>query len=334
LAYETDLLEFDDLFDGNPAVDAKVELLKEGARAELALLDGMGGAIDAIDYMKGRLVESNSDRLGRIEAGETIVVGVNKWQQGEPSPLMTGDGGIMVVDPAVEAEQIDRLNAWRAERDQTKVDAALADLRTAAAEGRNVMPASVAAAKAGVTTGEWAAQMRAVHGEYRGPTGVAKGQSNKTEGLDDLRAAVDAVSDKLGRRLKFLVGKPGLDGHSNGAEQIAVRARDCGMDIAYEGIRLTPSEIVKAAQNDDAHVVGLSILSGSHIPLVEDMMGQMRDAGLGHIPVIVGGIIPDDDAARLKTMGVARVYTPKDFELNMIMEDIVTLADPAAVAAE
>jgi len=334
LAYETDLLEFDDLFEGNPAVDAKVEELKAGARAELALLDNMGGAISAIDYMKGRLVESNSDRLGRIEAGETVVVGVNKWQQGEPSPLMTGDGGIMVVDPAVEAEQIGRLNAWRAERNEAEVKAALADLRAAAAEGRNVMPASVAAAKAGVTTGEWAAQMRAVHGEYRGPTGVAKGQSNKTEGLDDLRDAVNVVSDKLGRRLKFLVGKPGLDGHSNGAEQIAVRARDCGMDIAYEGIRLTPSEIVAAARKDEAHVVGLSILSGSHIPLVEDLMAQMRDAGLGHIPVIVGGIIPDDDAARLKAMGVARVYTPKDFELNMIMQDIVTLADPTAVAAE
>ncbi len=294
----------------------------------------MGGAIDAIDYMKGRLVESNSERLNRIEKNETVVVGVNKWQQGEPSPLMTGDGGIMVVDPAVEAEQINRLNAWRGERDESVVKAALADLRAAASEGRNVMPASVAAAKAGVTTGEWAAQMRAVHGEYRGPTGVAKGQSNKTEGLDELRASVDAVSDKLGRRLKFLVGKPGLDGHSNGAEQIAVRARDCGMDIAYEGIRLTPSEIVKAARADEAHVVGLSILSGSHIPLVEDLMQQMRDANLGHIPVIVGGIIPDDDAARLKAMGVARVYTPKDFELNMIMQDIVTLADPAAVAAE
>ena len=240
----------------------------------------------------------------------------------------------MVVDPAVEAEQIDRLNAWRSERDAGAVKSALDALRAAAAEGRNVMPASVAAAKAGVTTGEWAAQMRAVHGEYRGPTGVGKGQSNKTEGLDELRASVDAVSDKLGRRLKFLVGKPGLDGHSNGAEQIAVRARDCGMDIAYEGIRLTPSEIVDAACNGDAHVVGLSILSGSHIPLVEDLVGQMHAAGLGHIPVIVGGIIPDEDAARLKAMGVARVYTPKDFKLNMIMQDIVTLADPTAVAAE
>ena len=334
MAYETDLLEFDDLFDGNPAVDAKVDALKEGARHELASLDSMGGAIEAIDYMKARLGDSNAERLGRIEAGETIVVGVNKWQQGEPSPLMTGDGGIMVVDPAVEAEQIARLDAWRAERDDTAVKQALADLRAAAAEGRNVMTPSIAAAKAGVTTGEWAAEMRKVHGEYRGPTGVSGARSNKTEGLDDLRDAVDAVSDKLGRRLKFLVGKPGLDGHSNGAEQIAVRARDCGMDIAYEGIRLTPAEIVAAAQEDDAHVVGLSILSGSHIPLVEDLMTQMRAAGLGHVPVIVGGIIPDDDAERLRGMGVARVYTPKDFELNTIMMDIVTLADPQAVAAE
>jgi (2R)-ethylmalonyl-CoA mutase len=334
MAYETDLLEFDDLFDGNPAVDAKVEALKEGARAELAHLDSMGGAIDAIDYMKSRLVDSNAERLGRIESGETIVVGVNKWQKGEPSPLMTGDGGIMVVDPAGEAEQIKRLNEWRSERDDSKVKAALKELRAAAEDGRNIMPASIVAAKAGVTTGEWAEQMRAVHGEYRGPTGVGKGRSNKTEGLDELRASVDAVSDRLGRRLKFLVGKPGLDGHSNGAEQIAVRARDCGMDIAYEGIRLTPSEIVASAKAGEAHVVGLSILSGSHIPLVEDLVTQMREAGLGAIPVIVGGIIPDEDAKRLRAMGVARVYTPKDFELNTIMADIVTLADPASVAAE
>ena len=334
MAYETDLLEFDDLFDGNPAVDAKVEALKDGARLELANLDSMGGAIEAIDYMKARLVDSNADRLGRIEAGETVVVGVNKWQQGEPSPLMTGDGGIMVVDPAVEAEQITRLNDWRTARDDAVVKAALGALRHAAKEGKNVMPASIAAAKAGVTTGEWAAEMRTVHGEYRGPTGVSGARSNRTEGLDDLRDAVDAVSDKLGRRLKFLVGKPGLDGHSNGAEQIAVRARDCGMDIAYEGIRLTPAEIVDAAIEDNAHVVGLSILSGSHIPLVEDLMQRMREANLGHVPVIVGGIIPDDDAERLRAMGVARVYTPKDFELNTIMMDIVTLADPQAVAAE
>ncbi len=334
LAFETDLLEFDDLFDGNPAVDRKVEELKDGARHELANLESMGGAIGAIDYMKSRLVDSNADRLNRIEKNETVVVGVNKYTQGEPSPLQTEDGGIMVVDPAVEGEQIDRLNQWRADRDDMAVKAALAALREAAQGGKNVMPASIAAAKAGVTTGEWAAQMRAVHGEYRGPTGVSGSPSNKTEGLDDIRDAVDAVSDRLGRRLNFLVGKPGLDGHSNGAEQIAFRARDCGMSISYEGIRLTPEEIVNAALENRPHVVGLSILSGSHLPLVEDLLGRMREAGLGDVPLIVGGIIPDDDAQRLLQMGVARVYTPKDFELNTIMMDIVTLADPEAMAAE
>ncbi|WP_372885353.1 methylmalonyl-CoA mutase family protein [Shimia sp.] len=334
MAYETDLLEFDDLFDGNPAVDAKVEELKEGARRELANLDSMNGAIGAIDYMKSRLVESNAERLNRIEGGETVVVGVNKYQQGEASPLMTGDGGIMVVDPAVEQEQIARLEAWRAERDAAAVEKALADLRSAAQKGDNVMPASIAAAKAGVTTGEWAAQMRSIHGEYRGPTGVSGSPSNKTEGLDDIRNAVDAVSDKLGRRLKFVIGKPGLDGHSNGAEQIAFRARDCGMDISYDGIRLTPEEIVASALDTGAHVVGLSILSGSHVPLVEEMMQRMRDAGLAEVPVIVGGIIPDDDAERLRAMGVARVYTPKDFELNTIMMDVVALVAPKAEAAE
>ncbi|KJS41627.1 MAG: protein meaA [Roseovarius sp. BRH_c41] len=334
LAYETDLLEFDDLFDGNPAVDAKVEALKDGARHELANLDSMGGAVSAIDYMKSRLVDSNADRLGRIERNETVVVGVNRWQDGEPSPLQTEDGGIMTVDPAVEAEQIGRLADWRRARDTAAVTSTLAALRAAAAEGRNVMEPSIACARAGVTTGEWAAQMRAVFGEYRGPTGVSASPSNRTEGLDDIRNAVSAVSDRLGRRLKFLVGKPGLDGHSNGAEQIACRARDCGMDIGYEGIRLTPEQIVNAALEDRAHVVGLSILSGSHMPLVEDLMERMRAAGLGDVPVIVGGIIPEDDARRLREMGVARVYTPKDFELNTIMMDIVTLVDPQAVAAE
>ncbi|MFW5654332.1 MAG: methylmalonyl-CoA mutase family protein, partial [Roseicyclus sp.] len=334
MAYETDLLEYEDLFDGNPVVDAKVEELKAGARAELANLDAMGGAIAAIDYMKARLVEANADRVGGIERGETVVVGVNRFQQSEPSPLMGEDGGIMVVDPAVEADQIARLEAWRAARDAAAVDEALKALRSAASEGRNIMPASIAAAKAGVTTGEWAGVMRAVHGEYRGPTGVSKAVSNKTEGLDDIRAAVDAVSDALGRRLKFLVGKPGLDGHSNGAEQIAFRARDCGMDISYEGIRLTPREIVAAAKAEEAHVVGLSILSGSHVPLIAEVMDLMRAEGLGHVPVMVGGIIPDEDAATLRSCGVTRVYTPKDFELNRIMMDIVALADPKSIAAE
>ena len=334
MAYETDLLEFDDLFDGNPAVDAKVEALKDGARAELANLESMGGAIGAIEYMKGRLVDSNAERVGRIERNETVVVGVNKWQASEPSPLMGEDGGIMTVDPGVEADQIARLNEWKAARDDDAVKTALAVLRAAAKEGRNVMDPSIACARAGVTTGEWAAQMRAVYGEYRGPTGVSKSVSNKTEGLDDIRDAVNAVSDRLGKRLRFLVGKPGLDGHSNGAEQIAFRARDCGMDINYDGIRLTPEEIVTRAKEQEAHVVGLSILSGSHLPLVEDTLTRMREAGLGHIPVIVGGIIPEEDARRLKEMGVAKVYTPKDFQLNAIMMDVVELAAPKDVAAE
>ena len=334
LAYETDLLEFDDLFDGNPAIDAKVETLKDEARHELAGLDGMGGAVSAIEYMKARLVDSNAARLGRIERNETIVVGVNKWQAGEPSPLQSEDGGIMVVDPQVEADQIESLETWRAGRDARAVKAALAALRAAAQEGRNIMPASIECARAGVTTGEWAEQMRAMYGEYRGPTGVSPNPSNMTEGLEDIRDAVDAVSDRLGRRLKFVLGKPGLDGHSNGAEQIVFRARDCGMDIGYQGIRLTPEEIVRAALEEKAHVVGLSILSGSHMSLMEDLMTRMREAGLGDVPVIVGGIIPEDDAKRLRQLGVSRVYTPKDFELNTIMMDIVALADTRAVAAE
>jgi len=334
MAYETDLLEYDDLFDGNPAVDRKVAELKDSARHELANLDAMGGAVSAIEYMKSRLVESNADRLNRIESNSTTVVGVNRWTDGEPSPLMTEDGGFLVVDPAVEQEQINGLNKWRQDRDEDAVTTALAILRQAAAKGQNIMPPSITAAKAGATTGEWAAQMRAVFGEYRGPTGVSRSTSNKTKGLEDIRNAVDAVSDKLGRRLKFLMGKPGLDGHSNGAEQIAYRARDCGMDIAYEGIRLTPEEIIAAAQTEACHVIGLSILSGSHIPLLTDLMARLEAEGLGSIPVIVGGIIPDDDAVRLKSMGVARVYTPKDFELNTIMLDIVALAEPKSVAAE
>lgn len=332
LAYETDLLEYDDLFDGNPAIDRKVAALKDGARAELAQIDAMGGAVAAIDYMKSRLVEANSDRIARIEAKEVTVVGVNRFTTTEPSPLTTGEGAIMQADPHAEADQISRLKAWRASRDAAAITAALAELRRAADAGENIMPASIAAAKAGVTTGEWAAVIRAAFGEYRAPTGVSRNPSNRTEGLEPIRAAVDAVSSTLGRRLKFLVGKPGLDGHSNGAEQIAARARDCGMDIHYEGIRLTPQEIVSAAADQEAHVVGLSILSGSHLPLIAETMERLRAAGLSHVPVVVGGIIPDEDAAQLRAMGVAAVYTPKDFELNRIMLDIVALVDPAAAA--
>jgi len=334
LAYETDLLEYDDLFDGNPAVDRKVAALKDGARAELAQIDAMGGAVAAIDYMKGRLVESNSERLARIESKETTVVGVNRFTTTEPSPLTTGDGSIMMADPEAEADQIARLQAWRGARSSAAVEAALTALRSDAQSGANIMPASIACARAGVTTGEWGAVIRAAFGEYRAPTGVSRNPSNRTEGLEPIREAVSAVSTKLGRRLKFLVGKPGLDGHSNGAEQIAARARDCGMDIHYEGIRLTPAEIVAAAIDQQAHVVGLSILSGSHIPLISETLSRMRAAGLSDIPVVVGGIIPEEDAAALRAMGVAAVYTPKDFELNRIMMDIVTLVDTQAVAAQ
>jgi len=334
LAFETDLLEYDDLFEGNPAVERKVAALKKGAMAELSQINGMGDAQEKIEYMKGRLVESNAARIAGIESGDTTVIGVNKFQNGEPSPLTAGDDAIMVSDPAAEADQLARLNAWKADRDSDAVANALTDLRAAALDGTNIMIPSVAAAKAGVTTGEWAEVIRQVFGQYRGPTGVSQNPSNRTEGLDDIRDRVSAVSSKLGRKLKFLMGKPGLDGHSNGAEQIAARARDCGMDITYEGIRLTPDEIIEAAIRDDVHVVGLSILSGSHIPLISELMEKMKAQGLSHIPVVVGGIIPDEDADHLSDMGVARVYTPKDFELNRIMDDIVDLADPSDVAAE
>ena len=334
MAFETDLLEYEDLFDGNPTIEAKVARLKDEARHELASLDAQGGAIEAIGYMKSRLVESNTQRLNKIASKETTVVGVNKFTTGEPSPLTAGDGGIMTVDPAVEQDQVDRLNAWRCARDDASVASALRSLRAAAQAGENIMPASIAAAKAGVTTGEWAAQMRLIYGEYRGPTGVAHGVSNQSEGLDGIRDAVDLVSQKLGRRLGFLMGKPGLDGHSNGAEQIAARARDCGMEIAYDGIRLTPEQLIASVQEHQPHVIGLSILSGSHIPLVEDMMKRLQLAQLDNIPVVVGGIIPQEDMTRLTAMGVAKIYTPKDFELNAIMMDIVSLADPTDLAAE
>ena len=334
MAFETDLLEYEDLFDGNSVVDTKVEALKTSARYELKTIESQGGALESIDYMKSRLVESNTLRLQNIESKQTTVVGVNKYINTEESPLVSGDGGIMVVDPLVEKDQIDRLNKWRASRNQTTVENALNNLRKAALAGKNIMPASIEAAKAGATTGEWAQEMRNIYGEYRGPTGVAAGISNQTEGLDEIRSAVDAVSDKLGERLKFLIGKPGLDGHSNGAEQIASRARDCGMKIEYEGIRLTPQELVDTVKTSKAHVIGLSILSGSHIPLVQDMMTLLAEEGLMNIPVVVGGIIPEEDKSKLLQMGIAKVYTPKDFEMNAIMMDIVNLAEPREIAAE
>ena len=332
LAYETDLLEYGDIFDGSVEIARKVEELKRDAREELATIEAMGGAVAAIDYMKRRLVESNAARLARIESGEQIVVGVNRFTETEPSPLSTGEGAVQTVGPEVEAEQIGRLKAWRESRDQAAVARALKELEQAAKEGRNIMEPSIACAKAGVTTGEWGMTLRRIFGEYRAPTGVGQAVAESAAGLEAVRAQVRAAAEQLGRPIKLLVGKPGLDGHSNGAEQIAVRARDCGMEVVYEGIRLTPSQIVRAALEESVHVVGLSILSGSHVPLVRAVLEGMRQEGIGDIPVVVGGIIPPEDAAALKAMGVAAVYTPKDFQLNEIMSDIVRLVvrQPAA----
>jgi (2R)-ethylmalonyl-CoA mutase len=330
LAYETDLLDYGDIFDGSGEVTRKVEELKQQAREELKRIAEMGGAVAAVDtgYLKQQLVESNTARLEAIERGEQVVVGVNKYLESEPSPLAAAADAILTVPKEAERGQIERLDAWRAARDNGAVAAALKDLKRAAMSGSNIMPASIACAKAGATTGEWGWTLREAFGEYRAPTGVGSAMRNDVTGLDDIRADVDRVSRKLGRRLTFLVGKPGLDGHSNGAEQIAVRARDAGMQVVYEGIRLTPEEIVDAARKEKAHVVGLSVLSGSHLPLVEDVVGRMKEAGLD-VPVIVGGIIPPEDAAELEKAGVAAVYTPKDFELNRILSDVVRIVERA-----
>src|ERR1700720_3591563 len=332
LAYETDLLDYGDIFDGSPVIAAKVAELKAAAREELDHIEALGGTVAAVEsgYLKQQLVESNSRRVEAIERGEQTVIGVNRFTETEPSPLAAAAGAVLTVTAEAEADQIARLNAWRESRDAGAVAAALEQLRKAAKSGANIMPPSIACAKAGVTTGEWGAALRAAFGEYRAPTGVGTAMRNDAEGLDEIRAEVDRVSKKLGRRLKFLVGKPGLDGHSNGAEQIAARARDAGMEVVYDGIRLTAEAIVAAAAEKHVHVVGLSILSGSHMPLVYDVVARMKEAGLDDVPVVVGGIIPPQDASLLKNAGVAEVYTPKDFELNRIMSDLVRIVEGAS----
>jgi (2R)-ethylmalonyl-CoA mutase len=325
LAYETDLLEYEDLFAGSHVVEKKVAELVAGAKAELAKIDALGGAVAAVPYMKESLVQANRDRMLGIEQGSQTVVGVNRWTDTEQSPLSAGEGAIQTVDPMVEADQIKRLNVWRAARDPAAVSAALEDLEAAARENRNIMEPSIACAKAGVTTGEWGALLRSIYGEYRAPTGVSLLVHIDGEDIEAVSKKVDAISEKLGRRLAFLVGKPGLDGHSNGAEQIATRARAVGMDVTYEGIRMTPEEIVARAVEKRAHAVGLSILSGSHLDLVRDVVARMRAAGLAHVPVVVGGIIPPEDARALKQFGVAAIYTPKDFKITEIMGDLVDI---------
>jgi (2R)-ethylmalonyl-CoA mutase len=333
VAFETDLLEYGDIFDGSAEIDRRVEALKDEARAELAKIQAMGGAVAAIDYMKGALIASNAARVAAIERGEQVLVGVNTYTETEPSPLAsTGIEGILTVPESVEIEQVAALQSWRQRRDDKAVRQALVELKAAAAEGCNIMPPSIAAAKAGVTTGEWGQALREVFGEYRAPTGIQAKHVIDTARLEDVRRKVEEVSGRLGRTLTFVVGKPGLDGHSNGAEQIAVRASDVGMEVVYDGIRLTPAEIVARAKEARAHVVGLSILSGSHVPLVREVSQRLREAGLGDVPIVVGGIIPADDVNVLKQCGASAVYTPKDFQLNEIMAGIVELVEAKAAA--
>ena len=334
LAYETDLLEYEDLFDGSHVVAAKTEALKDEARAMLAKLDASGGTISNIDFMKTALVESQRARLNEIEAGRQIVVGVNRYETTEASPLSGGDSSIMAQDHGAESRQIAKLKTWRARRSDDAVANALGELRAAAASGANIMPPSIVAAKAGVTVGEWGAALREIFGEYRGPTGVAVIiQIDGEEDLEKVKVEVERVSKKLGRTLTYVVGKPGLDGHSNGSEQIAARARAAGMNVIYEGIRFTPQEIVQQAIDSRAHVIGLSILSGSHLDLVKDTLVVLRAKGLD-IPVVVGGIIPEADALALKQMGVRRVYTPKDYKITQIMGDVVKVVEETLTAAE
>jgi len=332
VAYETDLLEYDDIFNGSAVIDKKVEELKRGARDELRQIEKIGGVLSGVEsgYMKQRMVESNNRRIAAVESGERVVVGVNRYQETTASPLMAGqDGGYLTPDPMAEEGQIARLKTWRKGRNAKAATTALQSLRNAAENGQNIMEPSIACAHAGVTTGEWGALLREIFGEYRAPTGVqgAKGSAQKVEAFHAVRAHVGRVTKKLGQPIKFLVGKPGLDGHSSGAEQLALRARDVGMEVIYEGIRLTPSQIVKSAIEEGVHIIGLSILSGSHLELVQNILDQMRTCGIEGLPIVIGGIIPPEDEKLLKDMGVARVYTPKDYDFSAILEDIVDLLD-------
>ena len=336
VAYETDLLDYADIFDGSTEIAAKVDALKAEATAELKNIINLGGAtsVQAIDYMKRSLVESNTTRLKAIEAGDTKVVGVNIFTSTETSPLSANEGdSVTTVSENIEFDQIEKLKAWRAQRNKAAVNGALAALKQAATQGHNIMEPSIACARAGVTTGEWAETLRQVYGEYRGPTGVRlvmRGENPAS--LSGLRARVKILAQALGETPKLLMGKPGLDGHSNGAEQLATRAADCGLEVFYDGIRSTPEQLVENAKQQKVHIIGLSILSGSHVPLIRDIMNRLRQAGLGHIPVVVGGIIPREDTLVLKQLGVARVYTPKDFDLNVIMNDLVDLMEKTQLA--
>ncbi|MFD4641110.1 protein meaA [Lentzea sp. NPDC058436] len=330
LAYETDLLEYDDIFDGSPVIEAKVNEILAGAREEIDRVQAMGGAVAAVEsgYMKSNLVSSLADRRRRVEAGEDIVVGVNKFDTTEPSPLQAeGANAIETIDPIVELHAVEAIQQWRATRDNAAAEASLDALREAAKTDQNLVEVTLACARAGVTTGEWSQALRETFGEYRAPTGVSGASASGEAGSEiaRVRDRVRSTGEDLGERLRMLVGKPGLDGHSNGAEQVAVRARDVGFEVVYQGIRLTPSQIVSAAVQEDVHVVGLSILSGSHLEVVPAVVDGLRAAGAGDIPVIVGGIIPPDDAAKLRERGVARVFTPKDYELTEIMDEIVTV---------
>ena len=330
VAHETDLLHFDDIFNGSEVVDKKVNELKESAMKEFNNILSLGGAVAAVEngYLKQALVNSQKERIRKINEKEQVVVGVNEFTETEVSPLTSSDGGIESIDPNLELERISELQEWRKKRDANKVKVALENLSKAASSNENIMSASIEAAKVGVTTGEWAETLRNTFGEFKAPTGISSGiQSNGSNEYNDIRKRVEKISDKIGRRIKFLVGKPGLDGHSSGAEQIAVSASDCGMDVLYEGIRLTPEQIVKSSVEEDVHIIGLSILSGSHVELVGEIMKEMKKNKIDNIPVIVGGIIPNDDEKLLKSNGVKAVYTPKNYQLKDIMSDIVGIVE-------